>query len=115
MPSMCPGGSPPGISAPVSGVSHRLAIRHAGELLTLSRSLYRWITRVGAPPAGAVTRPSSSVSTDGNRPPGLAAKVRGVAVAGPASGVVVVMAVAPSGGPEQQFAARNMRRTGALP
>src|SRR5690349_9983010 len=91
MPSMWPGGSSPGTSAPVSGVSHRLAIRQAGELFTLSRSSYWWSTRMGSPPAGAVTSAWSSVSTAGNPPPRWAAKVRGVAAARSAGESVVVM------------------------
>src|SRR5207248_3296200 len=47
----------------------------ARELLTLSRSSYRWTTSMGSPPAGAVTRRWPSVSTEGNRPPGMAANV----------------------------------------
>src|SRR5262249_29145470 len=91
MPSMGPGGWPPGSSAPVRGVSHRLAIRHARDVLTLSRSGYRWTTHMGSPPAGAITREWPSVSTGGNRPPGVAANVSGIAGAGRArvSGVVM--------------------------
>src|SRR5579863_3328627 len=53
---------------------------------------------MGSPPAGAVTWAWDSVSTEGNRPPGRAAKVSGVAAARWAMGQVVVMRVTPSGG-----------------